>query len=386
MRITELSDSLKTKQRLYCDQCNSHLRLQKERFSEAIEEIQIDIDEFPTLFCAKCNRIFLPDRSKMFLMHVFENARARATVNVDIKKKTTSKIFNLTKVQFIFDPDDYYYIPGLARPWDDGFLTPVFFQKRALLKYDVSPYYRLEFASKTYGNIRWDHYLIPFGINENERLVMWLGDIARLPIEEQYYLRSENLPSDHLIGSEFYDAQIECVFTQPTVESRLFQLRSKFLDKVFLIANLKIAHLDQEVMELATDFNGPTLESLRERQRVADALNKIYIESFDNCALGTLLSRLDGDPKNLGSLKRLEEVLKRLFPNRNISLLMIPFFALYDWRICNSHLMSEKTRRDRMVKILSRLSLLPNTQDNIFLIYGRLTELMIETYDRLLAD
>lgn len=37
---------------------------------------------------------------------------------------------------------------------------------------------------------------------------MWLGDIARLPDAEQYYLRSENIDSDHSIGSEFYDGQI----------------------------------------------------------------------------------------------------------------------------------------------------------------------------------
>ncbi len=90
----------------------------------------------------------------------------------------------------------------------------VFFKREVLLKYDSSPTYRLSFASTTYGEIRrGDDFSMPFGINKNGKVIMWLGDIARLPDAEQYYLRSENIESDHSIGSEFYDGQIECIFT-----------------------------------------------------------------------------------------------------------------------------------------------------------------------------
>jgi hypothetical protein len=56
-------------------------------------------------------------------------------------------------------------------------------------------------ASTTYGTIYAS--IIAFGINKHGKLVMWLGDIAKLPESEQYYLRSENVASDHCKGSEF---------------------------------------------------------------------------------------------------------------------------------------------------------------------------------------
>ncbi len=71
---------------------------------------------------------------------------------------------------------------------------------------------------------------------------MWLGDIAKLPVNEQYYLRSENIESDHSIGSEFYDAQIMCQPSEHSKEDHLFKIRSEFLEQCFKRFNKKFAH------------------------------------------------------------------------------------------------------------------------------------------------
>lgn len=123
---------------------------------------------------------------------------------------------------------------------------------------------------------------------------MWLGDIAELPEGEQYYLRSENVPSDHAIGSEFYEGQIDCVFTPPSTESELFAARSEFLAACATVFSSKIAHLDQEVYDIALSFNAPVVDTPKERRHAADSLNKIYIESFDNKALGAVAKKLGG--------------------------------------------------------------------------------------------
>jgi hypothetical protein len=94
----------------------------------------------------------------------------------DTRKLT--KDFGFTKVPFLYDPDDYYYIPGLERTFSVGFLTPVFFDKEVLLKYDASPTCQVKFASPTYGTIDGESFSISFGINKNGRVVMWLGDIV----------------------------------------------------------------------------------------------------------------------------------------------------------------------------------------------------------------
>jgi hypothetical protein len=222
---------------------------------------------------------------------------------------------------FLYDSDDYHYIPGLERPFNQGFLTPVFFNKKVLLKYETSPSYRVTYASTTYGTIYADEFYIAFGINKHGKVVMWLGDIGTLPEQEQYYLRSENVESDHSIGSEFYEGQIDCVYTEPSREDRLSALRSDFVDACFKRFGVKIAHLDNEVLDLARAFNSPIVDTEKERRHVADSLNKVYIESFDNKILASLMKNAGGDPTKLGSLKRLQATLESVASGADIAAL-----------------------------------------------------------------
>lgn len=272
-------------------------------------------------------------------------------------RRKIEKSFGFTKVPFLYDPDDYFYIPGLQRPFDEGFLTPVYFERRVLLKYDNTPGYRVRFASTSYGQIDTGDDYISFGINRNGHVVMWLGDIAKLPEAEQYYLRSENVPSDHSIGSEFYDGQIECVFTDRSKEDNLFRYRSDFVEACFLRFGKKIAHLDAEVMELSQSFNAPVVDTEKERRHVADTLNKIYIESLDNRMLGDILIELGGDPKGLGSLKRLQRVLEKVAPNDDVAAVLSPLYVLYDLRVAYSHLTSAETAKGILEKVTDRLGL-----------------------------
>ena len=277
--------------------------------------------------------------------------------------------------------DDYYHIPGLRRPFHEGFLTPVFFKKEVLLKYDASPTYRVKFASATYGEIDTDSFSIPFGINKNGKVVMWLGDIAKLPENEQYYLRSENVESDHALGSEFYDGQIECIYTDPTQENKLFGLRSEFIEACFKKFDIKVAHLDVQAINLASDFKAPIVDTEKERRHVADALNKIYIKSIDNAALGTLLLKLGRDPKNLGSLKRLQAVLETIASGADISKLLSPLYVLYDLRVAYSHLNSKEGTEEKLKFVTDRLDM--NASPNLIEIYRRLLQELSSSFEKL---
>ena len=277
---------------------------------------------------------------------------------VSLTRNKTNQDFGFTQVPFIYDSDDYKYIPGLKRPFNEGFLTPVFFNKDVLLKYDSSPKYRLSFASTTYGEIRQgDEFSMPFGLNRNGKVIMWLGDVARLPENEQHYLRSENIESDHSIGSEFYDGQIECKFTDLSKEDTLFHCRSKFLESSFKRFGVKLAHLDNEVFEMAIGFNGPIVDTEKERRHIADTLNKIYIESFDNNALGVVLSSLGEEQKPPGSIKRLQKIMEYISPEEDISCIMCPFYVLYDLRVAYSHLGSKEGSDERLESVKERLGI-----------------------------
>jgi len=216
VKLTDIFPSEGYVQRLYCEACHKHLDLTFVNFREDVSGIDVSIAGFPILRCDACKQDYLPDRSRFSITECHRRASERGVTSVKVIRRKLDENFGFTKIPFLYDSDDYRYIPGLERPLDVGFLTPVFFNRQVLLKYDASPSYRVKFVSPTYGDIMTEMFAIPFGINKNGKLVMWLGDIAKLPEEEQYYLRSENVASDHAIGSDFYDGQIECVFTEPS--------------------------------------------------------------------------------------------------------------------------------------------------------------------------
>jgi len=345
-------------QRIYCDRCKGHLDLSFGDFDEVVSDIHIAISGLPTLICEPCGTSYLPDRSRFAVIELHRQAMTKNVGAVSVTRRKQTRTFAFTKVPFLYDADDYDYIPGLRRTHDEGFLTPVFFSRDVLLKYDAHPSYRVTFASRTYGNIeQGDDFRIPFGINRNARVVMWLGDIARLPENEQFYLRSENVPSDHSIGSEFYDGQIECVFTKRSPEDQLFEQRSQFLEACFHRFGQKVAHLEQEVLDLAVSVRRPVVDTRAERRHIADALNKIYLESLDNNALGVLLSQAGHDASKLGSLKRLQKLLETLGTSTDIAAAMTPLYVLYDLRVAYSHLGSAESEEERIASICQRLGL-----------------------------
>jgi hypothetical protein len=343
--------------------------------------VDISIAGLPVLRCAACKKDFLPDNSRFAIIENYKRATENGARSVTVTRQKLTKDFGYAKVPFLYDPDDYYYIPGLVRTFSVGFLTPVFFNKEVLLKYDASPTCRVKFASPTYGTIDGENFSISFGINKNGSVVMWLGDIAGLPEPEQYYLRSENVDSDHSVGSEFYDGQIECIYTELPTESKLFNLRSEFVDACFQKFGMKIAHLDKEVIDLTGNFNAPVVDSEKERRHVADTLNKIYIESFDNGALGTIISKTGGDPKTLGSLKRLQTVLESIAADADVAKLLSPFFTLYDLRVAYSHLTSAEKAKAVLKTVTDRLAMPEGS--GLLAIYDRLLKELANSFEKL---
>lgn len=354
-------------------------------FDNLVSGVRISISGLPTLVCPQCGSSYLPDRSRLAIIETHRQAVEKKSPGANVKRRKTAMQFGFTTVPFLYDSDDYFYIPGLYRSFDEGFLTPVFFNREVLIKYDVHPSYRVAFASRTYGSIRHrDDFDISFGINRNGLLVMWLGDIAKLPESEQYYLRSENVPSDHSIGSEFYDGQIECKFTDRTPEDQLFMQRSRLLEGCFAQFGQKVAHLEKEVLDLAISIRRPVVDTPAERRNVADALNKVYLESFDSKALERVLVGLGHDASKLGgSLKRVQRLMEGVAPADEVSKLMGPLYALYDFRVAFSHLGSQAGQDEKVRFVLQRLGLTPAA--TLFEIYDALLALLCSSF-RVFAD
>lgn len=383
MKLSEIYPDKGKIQRIYCDQCGRHMILSYSDFIELIEDVHITIEGLPVLLCVKCQQHYLPDRSRLAIIYSFEQAFKRKQQVVKVKRKKPNENFGFTDVPFIYDSDDYYYIPGLIREHDPGFLTPVFFNISVLLKFDNSPEYRSSFASKTYGEIRrGDNYSIPFGINENGKVIMWLGDIATLPQNEQYYLRSENIESDHMIGSEFYDGQIECIFTELSPEDKLIKNRSEFHESAYKKFGHRLTHLDNETLSIIEHLTPPVVETKKEIHHILDLLNKINIESLNNTIIGNLLKERGINPDKLRELKRLQKLFEHELPNQNVADIISPFFVLYDLRVGYSHLTSKEKNDEILSLAFERLGF-KEKPANFNKIYTQLIKALTQSYMQL---
>ena len=373
-------------QRLYCDDCNTLMDLTFIDFDAEVTGVHIIIEGLPFLKCHACGKEHWTERSRFAVIKTHENAIKAGNNRVFVKRQKIEKSFGFTEIPFVYDPDDYHYIPGLSRPFNEGFLTPVFFNRSVLLKFDTRPDYRLKFVSKTYGSIINDDkgFIVAFGLNRKNLVVMWLGDIAELPESEQYYLKSENVPSDHCLGSEFYEGQLECVFTERSPEDKLFKLRSEFIDICYKKFGQKIAQLEEEVLDRALDFNEPVVDTKKERRHISNTMDEIYVESLNTKALKKLAQEAGvKELEKLKGLKLFQVWLQALFPNEDVHNLVSPFFILNDLRIANAHISSMQKQEVRMLSVFERMSLKEDT--GFIEVYCNLRDRLTESYERLKA-
>jgi hypothetical protein len=326
-------------------------------FAESVAGVRIEISNLPHLECAACARRYLTEGAIFAIVELHRQATAKGTDLIRVKRQKRQPDYKFTDVPFLIDADDYYYLPGLQRQFDPGFLTPVFLNRTVLSKFHTLPGYAVRFASRSYGTIDMGVDDIPFGVNRRGKVIMWLGDIAKLPEPEQFYLRSENVPSDHSIGSEFYDGQISCIFTQPPLEAVAINERSRLATSFRAAFAAKLFHLDDELVDTIAGFTPPVVDTEKERKHVFDCLNRIFVESLDNSTLEKLIKARGLQPAGSGSLKRLQVILETKRPGAAVSKALSPFFVIYDLRVAYSHLTSAGKRQELLDTCADRLKL-----------------------------
>src|SRR5258708_31780647 len=197
-------------QDLYCDSCEGHLDLAFADFHECVSGADISIRGPAVLRCDKCPKDYLPDGSRFAIIEHHRMATEKGKTTVRVVRHKLAKDFGFTDIPFLYEADDYFYIPGLERPFNIGFLTPVFFNRKALLKYDADPVYQVKFASTTYGTIDTETSSISFGINKNDKLVMRLRGIDHLPDTVHYFLLWPTAPSKHYFRRTLSQGELAC--------------------------------------------------------------------------------------------------------------------------------------------------------------------------------
>lgn len=324
----------------------------------------------PSLRCSRCSVVRLPLPMKIGLQGMTEMAKERGTdqVAVHVPKAVAAKPrFEFCQgVSFLYDRIDQQYIPGLAHA-ADGFLTPVFFSKDILTYFYNHPDYAVSFASDTYGTIYMKDRYISFGLNEHGKLIMWLGDLNDLERRDQVMLQAHNVPSDHSIGCEFYEGQIEAEFTELSQEQRLIRTSGEFASAIIERFNhMKAYKMDAEAAELLLQLRRPVHFTEEEFGDSMETMTKLFIERIDITPMKTMLRESLGQSElerkgNLRELKTLQLWVETILKCGQAGSILAPLFVLYDLRVAYKHLLPRETAEQKKKSCLERLGLADGT-------------------------
>lgn len=311
---------------------------------------------------------------------------------VSLKTPFQDKKFDIyNAIGFVFDSQDYYYIPGLYRSNDEGFLCPVFFSIELLLYYNNHNEYRVVFSSYSRLQIfdSSNNNLIShgFGINREGLIICWLGDLY----EELNKKKNEkhkkiflafNEPSNHDIVSDYYFNQIEANFMEPDNEALLFQLRNEFDQLILEKEQLNITHID--LKSVINEYKHPILNESDQINSSYIKLNSILIESLsiENLKKIILKSGLTSkEIKELKGLKLFEKLIIGYAGPENGSKIVSPLFVLYDLRVLAGHIKDSKYS-EKLEKCKIRLGLSSDAKQ--IDIYNKLITKLIEMYKSLI--
>ena len=293
-----------------------------------------------------------------------EQSVAEISVNI-VKGSSAQRRFRFCAgVSLKYDPLDYFYIPGLERPDGMGFLTPVFFSIEILPYFQTHPGYVVNFGSDTYGTIYTkDGGYISFGLTRAKHLIMWLGDLNDLTTRDLQMLAAHNIKSDHDIGSEFYEGQIEAHFTPLSQEQRIVRAQgelSGLMIKEF--QGLRFLKMEKEAVGLLGDLKRPIYYTDEEFGNSMEVMTKLFIERIDGSQLKESLRPLLSpselkDMAGLRELKLLQLWLSKRLGMGNADAVMKPLFVLYDLRVAYKHLLPEDRREELRQSSVSRLGL-----------------------------
>lgn len=360
-----------------CSNCKGICELVEADVMCRIEDKTLHFPSILVLQCKNCGRQFLPEYTKQIIDGAYRTMVKDNETQGEFHSTGYRKKFEYCMSQdYDYDHRDYYNIPGLSYDYDhsiEGFLTPVYFEKEALVFFLAFPEYEVEIFSETYGyfakkdsscvcSYEWN---IPFGFNSNGKLIMWLGDIDDMDDKTKAIIKAFNIPSDHLItDSEFYQAQMKCIFSEPIIEKRILLNKKVFINNVMRKYQIDLSHLTDECLEHEKKVKRPVVFTETTVAEVINAYDKILVEGFNIDQMRKLyellydVSERDGKYTSWQSIKLIEAILRKFsssISNIDVASVMSPLYILHDYRIFFDHLLSADKISDKKQHILDTL-------------------------------
>lgn len=317
----------------------------------------INVIDCPALICPKCGSQKLGNRMPQEISTQYHFMREHGYSGCTLTSKNLRLAYAST-ANFKYDSRDLN-IPGLS--FDDdpnhsiGFSCPVFFDRKVLNSFYTDDDYELDILSETFGSIAkkghdgWLYeWQIDFGVNRNNLVVMFLGDLDQIDSDDRaiHWLRAYNVESDHiLVDTEFYRAQLLSEFSDPIIERRILALRNDFYKKIQGKYGVSLFHLEQEVEARGKALRKPINYSESEIKENIVVLDGLLNEGIDCKALRTLYKQLvtplPKDIEELKSRKLLQGIIASKTSETQAKSIISPLFYLNDLRVCFAHLISQ---------------------------------------------
>lgn len=346
----------------YFDDQGKPLRLYLDTRTLFHRDVMVRLHDVPLLKGDGIAEPFFPDRTKYLIDQLAQDAleRGNNVANIGPLKRPNIRYPIAEAFEFSYSCIDYDFIPGLRRSLNNGYLCPVFFNIGVLIKYAQNSNYGLDLFSETYGTIRQgEEWSIEFGITRSKKVIMWLGDIAKLPDREKHYLKSENIESDHDIHSEFYNAQIEVIWSDPSLKDAAFIARKDFAKEVESRFEFAPFSMHAEAVSTLENTEAPIFWDKKHVAAYFNFLNQLFVEGLNSSDIHGCLTKHGVTKKELDGKKGLK--LLELFATRVLGIkieenVIKPFFVLNDVRQVCSHYLGS-TEAELHQSIYERLSL-----------------------------
>jgi hypothetical protein len=368
----------------YCPACGAWMDLGI--FSTGIETdgISLEIVDSHLLQCGECGTVALPDHCRRVAAHNLEKARAdgRKVCRFQVKGVESFRFHFCQDPEFIFDPADYFFIPGLADPSGSGAMTPVFFNPSVLNRYCSHPDYVLELLSRSHGTIgRGGEFEIPFGINRKGKVFMWISDIDRLPQTEQYYLRSENVPSDHDVKSNLYHAYAGEELESASLESKFLAARARLNGLCLKHRGFRLYRLAGKMEDAVFCLTQPIQWDGPNRGKKANVFDILINQSLSENHLRRELSGClqGGEEKIKSPVLLLEKWLELVIGDGDAAATAKPFHTINDLRDQAMDLLPADERKEAASSIVRELGLGENAPFG--LMFETAVKKVIESYD-----
>ena len=361
-----------------CNKCRGVRELIDDDVTVTIENRTLHFPKLLVLCCKKCGDKCLPEYSKQMIDGAYKSMKEQEQFIGEFRLKNYIKKFEYCQeIDYKYDHKDYYNIPGLCFDEEhsvEGFLTPVFFDRKALIYFISVPDFDVDIFSETYGHIGkkdpegvyvydWD---VPFGFNSNGKLVFWLGDLNYMDTQSQAILKGFNVDSDHLIvDSEFFQAQMNCIFSKPIKEKQILMNKERFISNIQEKYNIDLAHLDEECSEHVKNIKRPLVFTEQSVSSVINSFDKVLVEGFNVRELRILYETLYPESerniqyKNWQSIRLIKEILLKfcdeIEETIDVETLISPLYILHDYRIYFDHLLSKDKQKSTKLHIVETL-------------------------------